>query len=301
MLDVVLVTLHAWFDHAHFGGHVVGVDQPHFGRHLRRRRDHQHAASAGALHGHEEAIVVFLVDEDIRIGRRSDGVAPDLPRPHRVVGPGEEHRAVVVRPHDPVVHVGYDVVEVGVRAGVGVRVERAEAQVVSLAARRVGGVRGDGLGGIHREVADGEVVVRFGELVLVEHHRLTRRAPGRRIGVRKSRGAGRAPAVHVVLLALDGPRKYSKSPRRTGADASVWRTRPTISAYNWSRSCAVCASDASVYVFSASRYARTSGSSRSRNQNHGSTRSSPRWRSVVGRTGATGGLAGSGIGWILAE
>ena len=65
VLDVVLVTLHARFDDARFGRHVVGVDQPHLGGHLRRRRDHQHAAGAGALHRHEEPVVVLLVDEHI--------------------------------------------------------------------------------------------------------------------------------------------------------------------------------------------------------------------------------------------
>ena len=46
-----------------------------------------------------------------------------------------------------------------------------------------------------------------------------------------------------------------------------------------------CASTASVYAFSASRCARTAGSSRSRSQYQSSTRRSAPWRSSVGRRG----------------
>ena len=147
-------------------------------------------------------------------------VAPDLPRPHRVVGPREEHRAVVVRPGDAVVDVGHHVVEIGCPS----RASR-NAQVVALAAGGVGGVRGEGLVGVEREVADREVVVAAGELVLVEHDGLTGCGPRRRLRIGKTGRADDAPAVHVVLQPFDGAGEVLESPRRTGADTSVSCTR----------------------------------------------------------------------------
>ena len=55
--------------------------------------------------------------------------------------------------------------------------------------------------GVHREVADREVVVTLGQRVLVEHDHLAGVLPG----ARTDRAAGRRPAaaVHAVLEALD--------------------------------------------------------------------------------------------------
>ncbi len=152
-------------------------------------------------HRHEESVVVFLVDEHVVVAGRADGVAPHLPGAHRLVGAGVEHGAVVVRPGDAVVHVGHDV------GKVVARLQRAEAQVVALTAARVGRVRGEGLCRVDREIADREVLVARRDRVLVEHDRLTRRGSRWRIGVGEHGECCGAPAVHVVLLALDGPRE----------------------------------------------------------------------------------------------
>jgi hypothetical protein len=122
-------------------------------------------------------------------------------RPHRVVGAGVEDGDAVVGPGEPVVHVRNDVVEGGRGRAVGG--DAPEAQLVALTAVGVDRERSDRLVGIDAEVADREVVVPSGELVLVEHDDLAHGGPGRGEGIGERRGAERTAAVDAVLHALD--------------------------------------------------------------------------------------------------
>ncbi len=163
----------------------VGVDQPHLAGDLRCRRDHEEAAAPGAADRHVEAVVVLLEDEDVvaspgcrrdaarsatGASRRRDACRRRWRR--RSPTPRRSRRRTRRRG--------------GRRRGVAVAGDGAEPELVALTTVDVGAVRGDGLVGADREVADREVVVVVGELVLVEHDdfagRGTRR--GERIGQR---------------------------------------------------------------------------------------------------------------------
>ena len=137
-----------------------------------------------------EAVVVLLEHEHVVVGRRPERVAPDLPRAHRLVGTRVEDGRAVVRPRHAVVDVGHDVVELRVRRP-SPSAERAEAQVVTLTAARVGAVRRDRLLRVDREVAHREVVVARRPARSRRGRRPRRRAvPARRA----DRGAGRRSA-----------------------------------------------------------------------------------------------------------
>ena len=126
-----------------------------------------------------------------------------------------------------------------------------------------------------REPPEGEVPAAGGERVLVEEQLLAGGLAGDGLGVGRLGRAGGAPAVQRVLEALAVRVKYSQPSLRTGAETSVSSTRATISSKIRAWRCSVCASAAFVKAFSASRYAITSGLSRSRSQYQSSTRSSP--------------------------
>ena len=229
-------------------------------RRLRRRRDQDEAAAARAVRPttkKRSSSSWNTSTSSASVG--AERVAPHLPRAHRVVGPDVEARARVVGPREAVVTSSTT------SARSTPVVEVAEAQRVALAAGRVDGVRERCGGRADGEAAEREVVVPVGERVLVEQDLLVA------VGAR----AARPPAVDRVLLALDRAREVLPRAVRTGADTSVSWTRPLISSKICSCSGSVGASTASVYAFSASRYASTSGSSRSRSQYQSSTRSSP--------------------------
>ncbi len=83
-------------------------------------------------------------------------------------------------------------------------------------------------------------------------------------------GGSQSPgsAGHRLRIAYESPStvrlKYHQSPWRTGTDRSVSRVRALISPKIVSRRPARCTVRASVWAFSASRRATTSGSSTSR-------------------------------------
>ena len=74
--------------------------------------------------------------------RRADGVPPHLPGPHRIVGAGVEHGAIVVRPRDAVVHVGHDVGKVVARLATSGSAGRSAHRRSCRSCRRRGSVRG---------------------------------------------------------------------------------------------------------------------------------------------------------------
>ena len=112
VLDVVLDAVLARRDESGWRAGLVGIDQVHLGRQLRRAGDNDEAISSGAVDVEVEPLVRLFVDEIVAVDRSAEHVTPDLPRSHRMVGTDVEHGRVVVRPRQPVVRVGDLVVEI---------------------------------------------------------------------------------------------------------------------------------------------------------------------------------------------
>ena len=133
-------------------------------------------------------VVRFFDDEHVGSGIGPDFVAPQLERTHGFIDPHIEDGGVVVGPRAPVRGVRDRLA----RLSAGDKV--AETHGVPLAARGVGRIDEPPVIRADREVAESEVVVPFGEEVLVEEDHF---------GILRS--VDRASAVDPVTAPLDRP------------------------------------------------------------------------------------------------
>jgi hypothetical protein len=195
VLDAVLDVLLARLHHRELALRVVGVEEPHLVGDLGADVHDDVRVVLGGADAQVEALVVLLEHEHVVVGRRAEGVAPELVGPHGVVGLHVEERAVVERPGRAIVGARHEVGQVLASR------EIAEAEVVELGTGSVGRPREQAPVGGDVEGPEGEELAVARLDVLVEEHGLGGRA-GRRVG---GVGVGhRLAAVDRVLLALLG-------------------------------------------------------------------------------------------------
>ena len=171
------------------GCRVVGGDQRRLRRRAAARRDHEPALAARQRDVEVEPDVVLAGDEDVVGDRRAEPVAPDLVRPHLLVGPGVEQPLPVGRPGDaaPRRRAGQLVGQLGAGGEVP-DPQRVHLAAVEVARPRQQRVVRRGLDGV-----DVEVVVAGGLDVAVEDDVV-------------GRVDRRAAAEDGIALALDGAR-----------------------------------------------------------------------------------------------